>query len=212
MSDSQEELEEKSRKEPVKVKKRVVKRKLLIALIIIILAILLTGIGVKIKSRETLLDFGYKDVGVLVTQEWYGRILEDSSTDRKVFKYISVPFTESRLIFSIDVEVLAGVDFEQIQYEMKDKKIIITLPHSEVYKAYEVNETFKSYLEDESWFNNISSTEKKALEDNIVEKGKEQAIGSGLLDKADENAQKIIQNMIRGNKKTKDYEVEFKYK
>ncbi len=187
------------------------------AIAIIIIAVLLIIIGTKIPSKpdekETIIDFGFKDVGELVTQEWYGRILEDSSKDRKIFNIITVPFTESRLIFSIDVEILAGVDFEDIEYKIlnENEKVIITLPHSEIYKSYEVQNSFKSYLDDESWFTNINSTEQQELKDKIVEKGKNQAIKSGLLDKADKNAKSIIRNMIKGNEITKDFEVEFKY-
>ena len=32
--------------------------------------------------------------------------------DRKIFNKISVPFTESRIIFSLDVEVTAGLNFQ----------------------------------------------------------------------------------------------------
>lgn len=187
-------------------------------IVIIIIAVLLIIIGTKIPSRpdskETIIDFGFKDVGELVTQEWYGRILEDSSKDRKIFNTISIPFTESRLIFSIDVEVLASVNFEDIEYEISDKKekVIVTLPHSEVYKAYEIQKSFVAYLDEESWFTNINATEQQQLKDKIVEKGKNQAIESGLLEKADENAKNIIRNMIKANEVTKNFDVEFEYK
>lgn len=227
MGEKEVKFDEKQIKEHPKTEKRKEKKRLNLGkfiktlplavkvITIIIVAVLLIGIGATIpnmiKSNETVIDFGFKDVGKLVTQEWYGRILEDSSKDRKIFNTISVPFTESRLIFSTDVEILAGVDFEQIKYEILDEKIIVTLPHSQVYKSYEVQGSFKSYLDDESWFTNINSTEQQELKDAIVEKGKNQAIESGLLDKADENAQNIIKNMIKGNEITKDFEVEFKY-
>ncbi len=188
-------------------------------IVLIIIAVSLIFIGTRLPSspldtEETIIDFGFKDVGKLVTQEWYGRILEDSSKDRKLFNIISIPFTESRLIFSTDVEILAGVDFEDIEYKIlnEKEKVIITLPHSEVYKSYEVQNSFKSYLDDESWFTNINSTEQQELKDKIVEKGENQAIKSGLLDKADKNAKSIIKNMIKGNEITKDFEVEFRYK
>ena len=226
MEEKEEKLDEKQIKEQSKnekTKKKILNPGKIITTLpftvkviaVIIVAILLIGIGTiipnMIKSSETIIDFGFKDVGKLVTQEWYGRIVEDSSKDRKIFNTISIPFTESRLIFSTDVEVLAGVDFEQIKYKIMNEKIIIILPHSQVYKSYEVQGSFKSYLDDESWFTNINSTEQQKLKDAIVEKGANQAVESGLLDKADENAQNIIKNMIKGNKITKDFEVEFKY-
>lgn len=167
-----------------------------------------------IKTRETLIDFGFKDVGKLVTQQWYGRMVEDSSTDRTIKDLIHIPFTESRLIFSIDVEVLAAIDFAEIEYEMmeEENKVVISLPHAEIYKAYEVQNSFKFYLESESIFNNISAEEQQAMKDKIVDDAKEKALETGLLDNADANAKTLITNMVRGNERTKDYDVEFQYK
>lgn len=167
-----------------------------------------------IKTRETLIDFGFKDVGKLVTQQWYGRMVEDSSTDRTIKDLIHIPFTESRLIFSIDVEVLAAIDFAEIEYEMmeEENKVVISLPHAEIYKAYEVQNSFKFYLESESIFNNISAEEQQAMKDKIVDDAKEKALETGLLYNADANAKTLITNMVRGNERTKDYDVEFQYK
>lgn len=187
------------------------------SLMVIVLAVCLVLIGAKIpsatKSKETVIDFGFKNVGKLITQEWYGRIVEDSSKNRKLFKSISLPFTESRLIFSIDVEILAGINFEDIKYniDFDNKKVMVTVPHSEIYKSYEVKDSFISYLDEESWFSNINSSEQQALKDNIVSKGEKQAKESGLLEKADENARNIIKYVINGNEITKDFEVNFVY-
>ena len=187
-----------------------------LTLIILTIVLILLGILMlsKIKTKEILLDFGFRDVGFLVTQEWYGKMLEVSSKDRKLFDTISIPFTESKIIFSMDIEVLAGINFEKIEYkiieENKKKKIIISLPHSVIYKKYPVDGTFESYLESESWFTNINSKDQQKLRDNITQEGEKKAIESGILNKADENAKRIITNMIKANKSTKDYEIEFK--
>lgn len=179
------------------------------------------GIGAlvptKFMHRETVLDFGFKDVGFLVTQEWYGRVLEDGSKERKLFDSISIPFTKSYLIFSLDVEVLAGTNFEEIEYTSKkdadgNNIISITLPHAVLYKSYEVKDSFVSYLDQESWFTNISAEEQQKLKDAIVKKGEEQALQSGVLGKADQNTQKVIVNMIKSNELTRNYKVEFEYK
>lgn len=188
-----------------------------LTLIILTIVLILSGILMlnKIKTKEILLDFGFRDVGFLVTQEWYGKMLEVSSKDRKLFDTISIPFTESKIIFSMDIEVLAGINFEKIEYkiieENKKKKIIINLPHSVIYIKYPVDGTFESYLESESWFTNINSKDQQKLRDNITQEGEKKAIESGILNKADENAKRIITNMIKANKSTKDYEIEFKY-
>lgn len=183
--------------------------------IVIIVFIILLGIGIKysksLHHRETVLNFGFKDVGELVTQEWYGRILEDSSKDRKIFNKISVPLTNSRIIFSLDVEVIAGLDFREIECEeITENKILIKLPKTEIYKYYQVPNTYNSYLDDESWFTNITSKERHDLEDAVVEKGKETAIEAGILEKAEKNAKVIIEQMVKS--KNKNIEIEWEYK
>ena len=182
-----------------------------------LLVLLGTFVPNQTKHSETVVNFGFEDVGELVTQEWYGRILEDSSKDRKIFNSISLPFTESRMIFSLDVEVLAALNFKEISYELKKRNngeniVVISLPHAQIYKSYEVQNSFKSYLDTESWFTNFNSTEQQNLKDAVVEKGKEQAIEAGILDKADKNAETIIRNMVRENEVTKNFQVEFNYK
>ena len=184
---------------------------LLIVVVIILIVMLGVVVPNKIKHRETVLEFGFKDVGELVTQEWYGRILEDSSKDRKIFNKFSVPFTESRIIFSLDVEVTAGLDFTEIEWQLKDENtIIIKLPKAEIYKYYQVPNTFNSYLDDESWFTNIGSQERHGLEDAVVEKGKQTALDAGLLEKANKNAKIIIEQMVKA--KNKDLKIEWEYK
>lgn len=187
-------------------------------IIIIILVVLLITIGYNLPSvletKETVVNFGFENVGKLITQEWYGRMLEDSSKDRKLFKNVHIPFTESRLIFSIDVEVLAGINFEDIEYDVsiKDKKITIKLPKATIQDAHEVKGSFIAYLDDESIFTNINTTEQAKLKDKIVDKGEKQAKESGILEKADKNAKNIIENMIKGNAISKDFKIVYKYK
>ena len=191
--------------------------KLIIGIIVLIaLIVLAVLIPIKLNNREVLVDFGFKDVGVLVTQEWYGRIVEVATKDRKLFNVISIPFTESKLVFSIDVEVLAGVNFEEIEYDIKKeegtKEVLVKLPHAYVYKKYIVENTYESYVDSESWFTNINAEEQQTLRDKVTEEGAKKAVELGILDKADKNAENIIRNMIKSNEVTRDYEVKFEYK
>ena len=201
-------------KEQRKNKFKIPKKVKIISLCVVLLIILIIGLSFsKVFSHsETVLDFGFKNVGELVTQEWYGRILEDSSKDRKMFKKLSIPFTTSRLIFSLDVEVLAGIDFKKIDYNISNdrSRITVLLPKAKVYKYYQVPNTFKAYLDEESLFSNISSSKRHKLEEEVVKKGKKTALDSGLLEKADKNAKILIEQMIKS--KYKNIEIVWKEK
>ena len=59
--------------------------------------LVLAGSGVMFYSNKVLkhdvttLDYKFKDVGQLVTQEWYGRMLNSpEKNDRKLFKILAV--------------------------------------------------------------------------------------------------------------------------
>ena len=201
-------------KEQRKNKFKIPKKVKIISLCVVPLIILIIGLSFsKVFSHsETVLDFGFKNVGELVTQEWYGRIIEDSSEDRKMFKKLSIPFTTSRLIFSLDVEVLAGIDFKKIDYNISNdrSRITVILPKDKVYKYYQVPNTFKAYLDEESLFSNISSSKRHKLEEEVVKKGKKTALDSGLLEKADKNAKILIEQMIKS--KYKNIEIVWKEK
>ncbi len=203
------------------MKKKISKKlkKPLIIGVVVLVFLVLAGSGVMFYSNKVLkhdvttLDYKFKDVGQLVTQEWYGRMLNSpEKNDRKLFKIIHMPFTNSRLIVSQDVEVQAAVDFSKIKYKVStdDLKITVSLPHSTIHKAYAVSKTAKIYLEEESVFNNIPAKAIVDMQDKMVADGKKQALDSGILKKADENAKIIIKQMIKANKATEDYKVVFK--
>lgn len=201
-----------------KIKK--IPRFIKVPLLLIVAALLVfSGITLSnsLKNKETILESGFKNVGYLVTQEWRGTILEDASKDRSIFDLIHIPFTKSYLIFSLDVEVLAGINFDEIKPKFEknvngEEVIKVYLPHSTVEKSYEVTGTYQTHIDEESWFSNISAEEQQKLKDAMVKKGEEKAKNSGLLDRADSNAQKIIESMLSQNEVTKNYKVEFVYK
>ena len=220
-ADENQALKDEKKEEKVKKFKKWLKKtpKLIkyIVLILVIVAVFILGTKYTeiFNHNETVTEFGFRDVGLLVTQEWYGRIVEDSKVDRKLFNLFSIPGTESRQLFSIDVEVSAAVDFEKIKYDVKRKSdnviIVVSLPHAEIYNSSEVIGSFISYIDTESWFSRIDVEKNQEAREAIRKKAEDIALEQGLLTKADENAQKVITNMIKGNNLTKDYEVEFKY-
>ncbi len=186
--------------------------------LIIILLILIIALGVKYRyvftSRTDTLGIEFKNVGELVTQSAFIRVLEDSTVNRKIFERFDIPFTESRKIFSYIVQVDASINFEKISIKdinEETKTIIIRLPHANVYKSAPDLESFKSYIDSESWFSRINSEKYNELLKELTNEGEQDAINNGLLEKADENGRKLIESYIKSNEKYKEYNVAYEY-
>ena len=184
-----------------KRKKSIVKAKL-IALIAVIVIALGAGLyfGKSLSSESRITKLGFEDMGELATQAAYCTMVEDTEAARDLFG-VEIPFTQSRLIYSYDVIVRAGLDFEQIEWSVDEpnKVIEVKLPEIRVLNSELDTESFKLYLEDESIFRRIS----------MEENARRQAVGNGLLDEARANAEAILRSFFAGVYDLEKYEIVF---
>ena len=192
---------------------KIIKRGILVVILIAIVALGINYSYVFNKEAETL-SIEFKNVGQLVTQSAFIRVLEDSTVNRTIFEKFEIPFTESRKMFSYIVQVDAGINFEEVYIEdinESTKTIKIKLPHSTINNATPDLESFKSYIDSESWFSRIDSEKYNEALKDLTNQGKQDAIDNGILEKADENGKNIIESFIKSNKKYKDYKIEYEY-
>lgn len=113
-------------------------------IIFILIGLIVYYLGIRfsdVYSAQTkTTKLGFEDVGELVTQTGYLTVIKDNEEHREFFKLFELPFTESRQIFSYDIEVDASVDFAKISYEEDAKKLIEGLIKSNSkYKEYKIN-------------------------------------------------------------------------
>lgn len=161
----------------------------------------------KTITSETIAE-GLKDMGFLVTEEYYFTMVESYEKTKSLFKFIT---TKSNFLYSYDGVLYAGVDFERISVDKDDdKKVInITIPKAVTQSITIDKNSFKAYEEKEGWGNELTMEDfnKSLLE---LEKAAEsRAIDRGVLDRADENAKEVIGkfvNSLAGD----DYTVVFK--
>ena len=194
-----------------KRKKSMVKAKL-IALIAVIVIALGAGLyfGKSLSSESRITKLGFEDMGELATQAAYCTMVEDTEAARDLFG-VEIPFTQSRLIYSYDVIVRAGLDFEQIEWSVDDpnKVIEVKLPEIKVLNSELDTESFKLYLEDESIFRRISMEENNDSMIEMEENARRQAVGNGLLDEARANAEAILRSFFAGVYDLEKYEIVF---
>ena len=147
---------------------------------------------------------GFENVGQLVTQTAYLTVF---------FNLFKIPFTETRKIFSYDIEVDAGVDFNKIKYDVDNdnKQIKIKTPHAKIYKAKINTDSFRAYLDSDSIFTKINMSEHNESLKKMEEQAVKDAEANNMLKLADENAKKIIKGLVNSSDEYKEYNVIFEY-
>ena len=212
--DSSEEREPKKR---ISILELLGLKKLIIIVVIVLVLIGILFLGFKYSEnfthQEKTTKLGLENVGILVTQTCYTTVVEDSKVNRDFFKLFEIPFTESRQIFSYDIEVDAAMDFEKIKYNVNsgDKIINVKVPHIMIYKTNLKQDSLKVYLDSESLFSRINLDK----HNEAIAKMKETAINdckaNNLLEAALDNAERIIEGFFKTNETYQDYNVVFEF-
>lgn len=150
----------------------------------------------KVISSETIQE-GLREMGVLITEEYYFTQVEDYSKTKTLFKFIT---TESGFVYSYDGVISAGVDFNEIVVKKYDneKKISIVIPKSAIQYVDIDYDSFKKYEEKESAWNKLALEDYNISMMEFENAAKSRAIERGILMRADEGAQKIISNFVKG--------------
>lgn len=210
-------MEEKEKKKDNFVKKLMLLPTVLQITLVVVILVLVFCLGTVTNSRfltnTKSTKFGLEDVGELVTQTCYVTVVEDSKTNREFFNLFDIPFTESRQIFSYDVEVDASLNFKEILYDVDDnnEKIKVTLPHAKIYKATLNLFSFKVYLDSGNLFSRISLDKQNEALKSIEEQAVVDAKANGIIEAADNNAKTLIEGFIKGKDKYKDYEIIYEF-
>lgn len=122
--------------------------------------------------------------------------------------------TEKSFLVECDGVIKAGIKLEAIIMEVKEqeKKILIYLPEAEIL-SYEIDEDSVKVLEEESGiFTEITVEDKVKFDADVKESMKSRAIENGILEKAQKNAEAIIERIVTADAAIRDeYTVEFKY-
>ena len=118
---------------------------------------------------------------------------------------VTIPFTQSKYIYSYDVTIKAGIDFGGIDWDLDEeqKTIRVTMPETRVLSS-EINlDSFKVYHESESIFRHITLEENNAALQELQQNAEETAIANGLLENARSNAETILKGFF-----TKAYDLD----
>lgn len=179
-----------------------------IILIIIVIALLILGIGKFYSTKSKTTKIGFEDIGELATQSARTTEISTIEGSRDLFG-VEIPFTQSKYIFSYDVEIKAGFDFTQIEWSLNDHTIEVKLPEAKILSSELDLDSFEVYLEDESIFREITLDETNEAKQELMKTAEEDAIANGLLDNAGANAETILTGFFAGVYDMDEYEIVF---
>ena len=156
-------------------------------------------LDVELEVLLKTLEDGVRDMGLLITQEYY---FTDAVTQSKVKTLFSIPlgFTETTYVATYDGVVTAGIDFTDISIglDVREKKVTVQMPKAEVQNVDIDPNSFVLYSEKNGLGNPLSISDYNGSIIDLENKARSQAVERGLLDQADENAKRIVRNFMGG--------------
>lgn len=204
--------EEKKESKLFKMFKKFIRKKIIIFIAIIFLIVsVVIGLRSNILLNSKTTKIGFENIGELATQAAYSTqisIIDDS----REFYGVTIPFTQSKYMYSCDVVIKAGFDFGDIEWAENDSVIEVKLPEIKILSSELDLDSFKIYHEDESLFNKITMTETNESMKKLQQTAEEDAIANGLLENARDNAEIILKSFFGNKYDFEKYEIIFKDK
>lgn len=168
-------------------------------------------VEVEKKVSSEMIQDGLKDMGVLITEEYYFTQVEDYTSVKKIFKVIP---TESNVVFSYDGIVTAGIDCSEITVKKDEtnKQVVITLPRSKVQQIDIDFDSFKLYSQKEGMWNKLDFDDYNLSMVEFEKDAEAKALDKGILERADERAESVISNFVKGILDDDTYSVGFEWR
>lgn len=172
------------------------KSKVVIAIVIVLaLIVIALGIGSHFNTEGEVTELGFEDIGELATQSARCTSIWVEEKDRDLFG-VSIPFTQTKYIYTYDTEIKAGFDFGDIEVDDSNmestKNITVVLPEIRTLSKKIDLKSFKLYHEEESIFTPISIEEHNKSMTKLEEEAEKTAISNGLYKNAYDNAKELL--------------------
>lgn len=150
-----------------------------------------------------------KSIGDLCTSEYSFTAIDTISKDRIDLWFVKLPWTESSAILKYSGTVTAGIDFTQVTVEADhgSRTLCITLPPARIISSELDFKSFELLDVKNGLFNSISIEDTNKSLDVLVETETAEAIDSGILDRAQLNAEDIVTNLFRSICSAEGYEL-----
>ena len=179
-------------------------KKVIAAILILACIAAVVFIGLKIAGKDSkavlaTTKFGFEDIGEFAAEEYYFTKVESYEGDPLMLFGKAIPFTTSKIIYSVDGYVKAGCDFSEIKIDQNKskKKVTIDLPEMKILDVKADLNTIKIFDERNCIFNPLDGAETFASATEIENEAKADALNSGILIKAKNNIKTMLESIVR---------------
>lgn len=155
-----------------------------------------------------------KEIGELATQAAYYTgvsTIDDNRVVRLIGKQLDVPFTNTKIIYSYDGVIKAGMDFSSIEFSVDEasKTIRISLPEIRILSNEIDSNSLKVYDERHSAFTLIRAERFGESIGTLKKEAEENAINKGLLTEARRNAETLLSGFLSAGFDMNEYSLQF---
>jgi len=177
----------------------------------ILLGIVCIGIGswqTYNANRSRIVNLRMEDIGELSTQAAYFTNVQVISNSRELFG-VTVPFTQSKYIYSYDGVIKAGIDFTKLDHNIDSiaKVITVYLPEAYITSVFVDEDSLVIYDESKNIFTPLKLDDIQSSRKQMEIEAVEQAIANGLLLEAAENAKILINAFLLSNPTLSDHTI-----
>ena len=138
-----------------------------------------------------------RQISQLDTVEMYFNEILDYREALKI-NDIEIPFTEKSFIFVVKAKVQSGIDLASLtedDIQIADKKITLNLDKAKI-TSKEILE-YSAYDEKDGLFNRVNNEDTLKTLNEFRIRLEKQAIDSGILTKAEDNAKLVLSSILR---------------
>ncbi|MCI8853528.1 MAG: DUF4230 domain-containing protein [Lachnospiraceae bacterium] len=179
-------------------------------LLLVLAGAAVTGLKKYVLSESKTTEIGFENIGELATQAAYCTEVNVTEASRDLWG-LTLPFTQSKYVYSYDVIIKAGLDFGEITWSVDQEahKIVVRLPQIRVLSNEIDTDSFRLYHEEESIFTPISLDDNNEALASLRQAAEEDAINNGLLENARSNAEAMLRGFFANAFDLRKYEIVF---
>ncbi len=165
-----------------------------------------TGVA---AARPAVTEFELKDIGELATEAASLSIIQPVESSRTIGG-IELPGSRNTYNLTYVLVLKAGLDFDRIVLQVDGKAHTITLKMPEV-RILSAEAYLSAWEGGDNVLSQLTPEEIEGARNKVIEKAGQTAVERGTLEKARENAEKLISGLLAGGYDLTEYTIRYQW-